>query len=113
MPYLTVYTNVEFKNGAALAEEASELTARVLGKPVGYVVANFIYNPNMAFGGSAAAWGALAELKSIGLGGKDAFIGELTAFLAAHLEIAEERNINIALVDSPAAQTACNGKAFG
>ena len=32
MPYLTVYTNVEFKNGAALAEEASELTARVLGK---------------------------------------------------------------------------------
>lgn len=35
MPYLTVYTNVEFKNGAALAEEASELTARVLGKPVG------------------------------------------------------------------------------
>ena len=110
MPYLTVYTNVEFKNGAALAEEASELTARVLGKPVGYVVANFIYNPNMAFGGSAAAKGALAELKSIGLGGKDAFIGELTAFLAAHLE---ERNINIALVDSPAAQTACNGKAFG
>ena len=67
MPYLTVYTNVEFKNGAALAEEASELTARVLGKPVGYVVANFIYNPNMAFGGSAAAKGALAELKSIGL----------------------------------------------
>lgn len=113
MPYLTVYTNVEFKNGAALAEEASELTARVLGKPVGYVVANFIYNPNMAFGGSAAARGGLAELKSIGLGSKDAFIGELTAFLAAHLEIAEERNINIALVDSPAAQTACNGKAFG
>lgn len=113
MPYLTVYTNVEFKNGATLAEEASELTARVLGKPVVYVVANFIYNPNMVFGGSAAAKGALAELKSIGLGGKDAFIGELTAFLAAHLEIAEERNINIALVDSPAAQTACNGKAFG
>lgn len=63
MPYLTVYTNVEFKNGAALAEEASELTARVLGKPVGYVVANFIYNPNMAFGGSAAAKGGFGGIE--------------------------------------------------
>ena len=113
MPYLTVYTNVEFQNGTTIAEEASALTARVLGKPVGYVVANFIYNPNMAFGGSSVAKGALAEVKSIGLNCKAAFIRDVTAFLATRLGITEKRNINIALVDSPANQTACNGKSFG
>ncbi len=113
MPYLTVYTNVEFDNGGELAAAASGLVAEVMHKPVSYVVANFIYNPSMAFGGKSGTKGALAELKSIGLGDKDRFISELTAFLAARLDILEPHYINIALVDSPAAYTACNGHSFG
>lgn len=113
MPYLTVYTNVELKDGQKIAEEASSLTAKILHKPESYVVTNFIYNPNMAFGGSHQNKGALVELKSIGLGDKDRFVAELTDLLAAHLNISNTQYIAMALIDAPAAYTACAGNTFG
>jgi len=113
MPYLTVYTNVELKDGAKIAEDASALTAQLLSKPEGYVVTNFIYNSNMSFGGNHANKGALVELKSIGLGNKDRFVKELTDFLAEKLNITNKQYIAIALIDAPAAYTACNGRTFG
>ena len=45
MPYLTIYTNVEPKDGMTLAKETSALTAQVLHKPESYVVTNIIHNP--------------------------------------------------------------------
>lgn len=113
MPYLTVYTNAKIADGKKLAEDASMLVAEVLHKPAGYVVANFIYNEAMAFGAKAENKGALAELKSIGLGDKSRFVSELTSFLATRLGITELQYINIALTDSPASQTACAGRTFG
>lgn len=113
MPYLTVYTNVELENGEELAEKASELTAKVLHKPINYVVANIVYNKAMAHGGKASNKGALIELKSIGLGDKDRVVAELTAFFAQELNIAQTQYINIALVDCPAMYTAVAGKTFG
>ena len=113
MPYLTVYTNVETKNISELAEQSAELTASVLRKPISYVVTNFVYNPSMAFGGSAKNKGALVELKSIGLGDKDKFVAEITSFLAEKLQITNTQNIAIALTDSPAPHTACAGRTFG
>lgn len=112
MPYLTVYTNAKFNNGAQIAEEASRLTAKVLSKPESYVVTNIIYNENMAFGGSNQKTGALVELKSIGLGAKDKFVAEMTNFLSEHLNISNTQYIAIAMADAPAAYTACNGSTF-
>lgn len=113
MPFLTVYTNAEIKDGKKLAEKASELTADVLGKPISYVVANIIYNPNMAFGGRCANKGALVELLSIGLGNKDQLVEALTNLLEAELNIDDANNINISLNNAPASQVASGGRTFG
>ena len=113
MPYLTVYTNQELKEGAKIAEEASALTAKILHKPESYVVTNIIHNDSMAFGGSHQNKGALIELKSIGLGDKDRFVAEITNFLAERLNISNTQYIAIALIDAPAPYTACNGRTFG
>lgn len=113
MPYLTVYTNVEISNGSALAEKAAELTAKVLHKPVNYVVANIIHNPMMAHGGNSQNKGALIELQSIGLGDKDKVVAELTSFFARELNITDLQYINIVLKDCPAAYIASNGRTFG
>lgn len=112
MPYLTIYTNSKPEDDVALAEETSSLTASLLSKPESYVVTNVIYNPAMAFGGSCKNKGALVELKSIGLGNKDKFVAEMTAFLAQKLQINQPRYIAMALTDAPAAYTACNGQTF-
>lgn len=112
MPYLTIYTNVKFNDGAKIAEKASALTAKVLGKPESYVVTNIVHNENMAFGGNSQNQGALVELKSIGLGAKDKFVAEITQFLAENLKISNTQYIAIALTDSPAAYTACGGSTF-
>ena len=113
MPYLTVYTNAEVKNGEKLAEKASEFVAETLHKPISYVVANIVYNPSMAHGGSSQNKGALIELKSIGFNNKDTLIKELTNFFAKELEIENQQYINISLTDIPAAYTAASGRAFG
>ncbi len=112
MPFLTIYTNTELKDGKKLAEKASALTADVLGKPISYVVANVIYNPNMAFGGRSANKGALVELVSIGLGNKDKLVEGLTSLLEAELNIEEVNNINISLNNAPASQVASGGRTF-
>lgn len=112
MPYLTVYTNVELQDGTALAEEMSALTAQILHKPESYVVTNIVHNANMAFGGSHKNKGALVELKSIGLGDKDKYVADLTALLAQRLGIANTQYIAMALIDAPAAYTACGGQTF-
>lgn len=112
MPYLTVYTNVKSENYNQLAEEASTLTAKVLCKPENYVITNIIHNSAMAFGGSVQNKGALAELKSIGLGNKDKFVAEITSLLARHLSIKDTHYIAVTLTDAPAAYTACAGQTF-
>ena len=113
MPFLTIYTNAEIKDGEKLAEKASALTSDILGKPISFVVANVIYNFNMSFGGSHANKGALVELVSIGLGNKDKLVEALTNLLEAELNIEDVSNINISLNNAPASQVASGGCTFG
>ena len=104
--------NGHVKRNCMTAPEYGSGLERVAGwNPA--VVTNFIYNPNMAFGGSHQNKGALVELKSIGLGDKDRFVAELTALLAARLNISNTQYIAMALIDAPAAYTACAGNTFG
>lgn len=113
MPYLTVFTNAEIKNGQELAEKASGLIADVLRKPINYVAANIIQNQYMAFGGNSQTRGALIELQSIGLGDKDKLVAELTNFFARELNITDNNYINLVLEDCSAAHIASNGRTFG
>ena len=113
MPYLTIYTNVNSEQGKSIAEETSALAAKILSKPESYVVTNFVYNPNMSFGGSANNKGALVELKSIGLNNKDKFVTEITDLLEKQLQISNRQYIAITLTDAPAMYTACAGHTFG
>ncbi len=113
MPFLTVYTNAEIKDGKKLAEKVSELAADILGKPISYVVVNIMQNSNMAFGGSSANKGALIELVSIGLSNKDKLVEALTNLLEAELDIEDINNINISLNNTPASQIGCGGRTFG
>ena len=113
MPFLTIYTNAEIKNGEILAEKAAMITADILRKPISYVVTNVIYNKNMSFGGRSTNKGALVELLSIGLGDKDKYVEAITNFLEAELGIEEINNINISLNNAPASQVAGGGRTFG
>lgn len=113
MPYLTVCTNTEIKNGRELSENASALIANVLHKPVNYVAVNIIHNANMAFGGSYENKGVLLELQSIGLGDKNKVVAELTSFFARELNIMDTQYINIVLTDCSAAFIASGGQTFG
>ena len=113
MPYLTVYTNVDFNNSKALVEDSAKLVSIVLGKPVNYVVTNFVYNPNMSFAGSCDIKGALVDVLSIGFNDKDKFVADLTDFLSQRLGISNHSNINISLNNAPASNVASNGVTFG
>ena len=113
MPYLTVYTNVDFDNSKQLVEDSAKLVSSTLGKPINYVVTNFIYNPNMSFKGSVDNKGALVDMLSIGFNNKDKLVADLTSFLSQRLNIADTSNINISLNDASASNVASRGITFG
>jgi len=113
MPYLTVYTNVDFDNSKELVEDSAKLISSTLSKPINYVVTNFIYNPNMCFGGSRDTKGALVDVLSIGFNDKDKLVADLTNFLSQKLGIIDSSNINISLNNASASNVASNGVTFG
>ncbi len=111
MPFLTVYYNSDVKN-EKFAEEAAELVAKQLCKPIRYVVVNVINNPDMAFEGSVNNKGALVEMQSIGFGDKSGLARLLTDLIAEKLQV--ERNlVNIHLSDMPASTVAIGGNLLG
>ena len=112
MPYLTVYTNVDFDNSKQLVEDSAKLVS-ILGKPINYVVTKFIYNSNMSFKGSVDNKGALVDILSIGFNNKDKLVADLTSFLSQRLNIADTSNINISLNDASASNVASRGITFG
>lgn len=112
MPYLTVYTNVDFNNSVDLVEDSAKLVSTVLGKPINYVVTNFVYNQNMSFAGSCNVKGALVDVLSIGFSNKDKLVADLTDFLSQRLGV-NSSNINISLNNAPASNVASNGVTFG
>ena len=111
MPFLTVYYNSDIKDDN-FVQEASEVVAKQLSKPIRYVVVNAINNPNMAFNGSADNKGALAEMQSIGFGDKNALVKSLTDLIVEKLQV-ERSLVNIYLADMPASTVAIGGNLLG
>lgn len=115
MPFLIVHTNAKLKdnNPEQFVEDAANLVAQELHKPISYVVASYDYNAAMSFGGSAQKYGALVEIKSIGFGDKRGLSKILTEFLYDRLEGLDVSSVNIELIDIPASGLAIGGNLLG
>jgi phenylpyruvate tautomerase len=66
MPLLEISTNTKIDNKQNLAEEASKLTAELLGKPESYVMVKIQPEQALIFAGTNAP-AAHVKLKSLGL----------------------------------------------
>ena len=115
MPFLRVLTNAEVTTTAdRLAEQAAELIAAELGKPISYVVVTVKQNRTMSFGGKVSNTGVLAYMDSIGFGNHKASLAQkLTDFFATEIPGVGLRNINIVFNDMPAEDVAIGGNLMG
>ena len=66
MPLLEITTNTDIDNAQQVAELASKLTAKILGKPESYVMIKIQPKQLLLFAGTAEA-AAHVKLKSLGL----------------------------------------------
>lgn len=112
MPFLTINTNTNVNVSSALLEDAADMVAKHLGKPVKYVVVTINSGLKMAFCGDTAVKGALIEMKSIGFKDKAGLAKLLTDFAAERLG-AESEYVNIEFVDMPASAVAIGGNLLG
>jgi len=92
MPYLEINTNITIENYTAFAEQASQLTADILGKPESYVMVKVVPEQILLFAGSNEP-AAHIKLKSLGLPESNTaeFSEKLCAFLSTQLDIESSR----------------------
>jgi len=92
MPYLEISTNTSIENCQTVAEQASKLTADILGKPESYVMVKILPEQALLFAGSNAPT-AHIKLKSLGLPESDTadFSEKICAFLSTQLNIDSAR----------------------
>lgn len=93
MPLLEISTNTIVDNSLDIAEQASALTAKILGKPESYVMVKIQSEQTLIFAGSNEP-AAHVKLKSLGLP------EDKTAFLSASIcaFISEQFGINSARI---------------
>ena len=92
MPLLEISTNTKINNEQNLAEQASKLTAELLGKPESYVMVKIQSEQTLIFAGSNAP-AAHIKLKSLGLPeDKTAdFSSSICTFISSELKIDSSR----------------------
>lgn len=92
MPLLEISTNTKIDNQHNLAEQASKLTAEILGKPESYVMVKIQPEQTLLFAGTNAP-AAHVKLKSLGLpaGGTTNLSEKLCSFIGAALNIDSSR----------------------
>ena len=92
MPLLEISTNINIDNAQELAEQASSLTAELLGKPESYVMVKLLAEQTLTFAGTSEP-AAHVKLKSLGLPEKDTadFSAKICAFLNSKLTIDSAR----------------------
>ena len=115
MPFLRVLTNAEITGGSdQFVENAAQLIASELGKPISYVIVTVKQNSTMSFGGKIDNHGVLAYMDSIGFNGKKASLAnKLTDFFLENIPSAGRGNINIVFHDMSAADVAIGGNLMG
>jgi len=92
MPYLEINTNITIDNCTAIAEEASRLTADILGKPESYVMVKISPEQTLLFAGSNEP-AAHIKLKSLGLpeSSTTVFSEKICSFMTSELKIDSAR----------------------
>ena len=92
MPLLEISTNTKIDNTLNLAEQASKLTADILGKPESYVMVRIQPEQALIFAGSNAP-AAHVKLKSLGLPESNTagFSEKLCSFISSTLNIDNSR----------------------
>ncbi len=88
MPLLEITTNTTIDQSEKVAEQASKLTADILGKPESYVMVKLLPEQTLIFAGTDAP-AAHVQLKSLGLPeNKTAdFSAAICAFIGSELDI--------------------------
>ncbi len=88
MPLLEITTNTTINQSDKVAEQASKLTADILGKPESYVMVKLLPEQTLIFAGTDAP-AAHVQLKSLGLPeSKTAdFSAAICAFISSELDI--------------------------
>jgi len=92
MPLLEINTNTSIDNIAQIAEQASTLTAEMLGKPESYVMVRIQAEQTLTFAGTDEP-AAHVKLKSLGLpeAKTPEFSAKLCDFLSSQLAISSAR----------------------
>jgi phenylpyruvate tautomerase PptA (4-oxalocrotonate tautomerase family) len=115
MPYLKIQTNqtVDGARCQAIITKASQLVARQLGKPEGYMMVTLQPGAALVFAGKPDP-AAFLEMKSIGLpSSKTKAVSKmLCEFVEAELKVPKDR-IYIEFADAPGAMWGWNGDTFG
>ncbi len=92
MPLLEISTNTEIENSQEIAEQASKLTADLLGKPESYVMVKIQSTQTLIFAGSNEP-AAHVKLKSLGLPENRTadFSSSICSFINTELNISSAR----------------------
>ena len=92
MPFLEISTNTPVDNTQQLAEQASKLTAELLGKPESYVMVKVLSEQTLIFAGSGEP-AAHVKLKSLGLPESNTaeLSSRICAFINTELNISSAR----------------------
>ncbi|KAJ1962984.1 hypothetical protein GGI12_002315 [Dipsacomyces acuminosporus] len=113
MPTVEIITNVQGADTKALSVKASEVVAKLLSKPQGYVLAFVTVNPSLTFAGNELP-AALVNIGSIGsVGGprNQPIVAGITGFIASELDVSPQR-IYVSIRDIPATDFGHNGSTF-
>ncbi len=92
MPLLEISTNTKIDNSQAIAEQASKLTADMLGKPESYVMVIIHPEQTLTFAGSDEP-AAHVKLKSLGLPENHTadYSSKICSFINSALNISSSR----------------------
>ena len=92
MPLLELTTNTTLDNSQRVAEQASRLTAEILGKPESYVMVKILPEQALIFAGTDKP-AAHVKLKSLGLPENSTadFSAKICAFISSELNIDSAR----------------------
>ena len=92
MPLLELTTNTTLDNSQRVAEQASRLTAEILGKPESYVMVKILPEQALIFAGTDEP-AAHVKLKSLGLPENNTadFSAKICAFISSELNIDSAR----------------------
>jgi len=92
MPLLEITTNTNIDNSQDIAEQASTLTADLLGKPESYVMVKILPEQTLIFAGNNEP-AAHVKLKSLGLPENQTadFSAKICSFISSQLNINSAR----------------------